>query len=141
MYAQLVMGLFYKRRTESAGWKDMDLVPKAVELIKKMLKLVGKFKTVCAVAGKIFEVTNRATTTMFTVDVVELQCSCMQWQMRGFPCQHAVCALKKIRDDWPKYCSHYYRVESYKSTYAPIIHPLDDPKDWVKSEMELNNPL
>ncbi|XP_026409874.1 uncharacterized protein LOC113304971 [Papaver somniferum] len=141
MYGQLVMGLFYKRRTACVGWTDGQLVPTAVKLIEKMLKLVGKFKTIGCVAGKIYSVTNRDKNKMFTVNIVNQVCSCEQWQMRGFPCQHAVCALKTIRVDWPKCCSPYFRVESYRATYAPVVHPLDDPKDWVKVDMKLNTPI
>ncbi|XP_026443585.1 uncharacterized protein LOC113343670 [Papaver somniferum] len=72
MYGQLVMGLLFKRREESAKWNQNDLVPAAVKLINKTLDLVGKFDTEGSVVG----------------------------QLRGFPYQHAVCALKLLRPNW-----------------------------------------
>lgn len=96
MYGQLVMGLFYKRRNACIGWDSNDLVPTAKKLLKKMLKSTGEYKVGGAVDGKLYEVTS-VHNTIFTVDVEKRTCSCVQWQLRGFPCQHAVCALQQIR--------------------------------------------
>ncbi|XP_026440039.1 uncharacterized protein LOC113338860 isoform X1 [Papaver somniferum] len=52
LYNQLVMGIFHKRRTESATWNPKKLVPKAMKLIGKILKLVGAFDVLPPVLGK-----------------------------------------------------------------------------------------
>lgn len=102
MYNQLVRGLFYKRRTQSAKWSDTELVPTAMTLIKKMMKLVGAFKVEPCILGSLYEVVNKGSKAVFIVNLDENQCSCLQWQMRGFVCQHAVCCLKSFRPDWTK---------------------------------------
>ncbi|XP_026442612.1 uncharacterized protein LOC113342213 [Papaver somniferum] len=73
--------------------------------------------------------------SVFTVNILAKTCSCLQWQLRGFPCMHAVSALHSIRPQWRKYCSDYYSVENYKATYAPTFAPLDDKSEWVQPNM------
>ncbi|XP_026439739.1 uncharacterized protein LOC113338559 [Papaver somniferum] len=119
MYGQLVMGLFFKRREESAKWDENGLVPAAVKLINKMLDLVGKFDAEGSVVGQIYLVTNVITKKIFTVNIVGKQCTCLQWQLRGFPCQHVVCALKLLRPNWKE------------TTYADVVKPLEDITEWV----------
>ncbi|XP_026377971.1 uncharacterized protein LOC113272335 [Papaver somniferum] len=129
MYGQLVMGLFYKRRNACVGWDSGDLVPTAKKLLKKMFKKTGEYKVEGVVAGKLYEVTS-IHNTIFTVDLEKHTCSCMQWQLRGFPCQHAVCALQQIRPNWVEYCARYYSVDNYRTTYSPDMVPLEGPEDW-----------
>ncbi|XP_026381200.1 uncharacterized protein LOC113275851 isoform X2 [Papaver somniferum] len=131
MYANLVMGTWYNRRTESASWVDGNLVPTAVTLIKKMLEFVTDYGVDPCVAGELYMVTSPKN-SVFTVNILAKTCSCLQWQLRGFPCMHAVSALHSIRPQWRKYCSDYYSVENYKATYAPTFAPLDDKSEWVQ---------
>lgn len=100
LYNQLVRGLFYKRAKESATWDPEGLVPTAMTLIEKMLKLVGAFKVTPSVLGEVYEVVNRGSKAIFIVDLKAKTCTCLQWQLRGFVCQHSVCALKSFRPDW-----------------------------------------
>ncbi|XP_026458501.1 uncharacterized protein LOC113359017 [Papaver somniferum] len=101
---QLVMSLFHKRRKESAKWNPNGLVPTAMKLI------------------------------VFIVNLEEKQCSCLQWKLREFVCQHVVCCLKPFRPDWTKYCSHYYTVAAYRATYAPVVCPFPPQEDWPQLE-------
>ncbi|XP_026396521.1 uncharacterized protein LOC113291170 [Papaver somniferum] len=105
LYNQMVMGLFHKRRTESATWNPKKLVPKAMKLIRKMLKLVGAFDVLPYVLGKLYEVAN-----------------------------HEVYCLKSLRPDWTKYCSKYYTVAAHRATYAPAIAPFTGKDDWPELE-------
>lgn len=141
MYGQLVMGLLFKRREESAKWNENGLVPAAVKLINKMLDLVGKFDTEGSVVGQVYLVTNVITKKIFTVNIIDKQCTCLQWQLRGFPCQHVVCALKLLRPNWKDYCAPYYSVEYYRTIYANVVTPLEDITEWVwedKATMNVN---
>ncbi|XP_026410549.1 uncharacterized protein LOC113305760 [Papaver somniferum] len=140
MYGQLVMELFYKRRNACVGWDSGDLVPTAKKLLKKMFKKTGEYKVEGALAGKIYEVTS-IHNTVFTVDLEKHTCSCMQWQLRGFPCQHAICALQQIRPSWVEYCARYYSVDNYRTTYAPDMVPLEGPEDWDEPRTIIVPPL
>ncbi|XP_026428962.1 uncharacterized protein LOC113324901 [Papaver somniferum] len=120
LYNQLVMSLFHKRRKESAKWNPNGLVSTAMKLIGKLCKLVGAFKVDPYVSGKLYEVINEDSKAVFIVNLEEKQCSCLQWQLRGFVSQHDVCCLKSFRSDWTKYFSHYYSVAAYRDTYAQV---------------------
>lgn len=72
------MGLLFKRKEESAKWDQNSLVPAATKLINKMLDLVGKFDTEGSVVGKVYLVTNVSTKKIFTVNIVDKQCTCLQ---------------------------------------------------------------
>lgn len=100
LYNQLVRSLFYRRNMESAKWNEEELVPTAMKLIERMLKLVGAFKVEPSILGVLYEVVNRSSKAIFIVNLEGKTCTCLQWQMRGFVCQHAVCALKSFRPDW-----------------------------------------
>ncbi|KAK1353101.1 MULE domain-containing protein [Heracleum sosnowskyi] len=140
MYGQLVMGLFYNRRNACVGWDSGDLVPSAKKLLKLMLKKLGEYKVAGAVADKVYEVTS-IHSSVFTVDLNKKTCSCVQWQLRGFPCQHAVCALQQIRPNWIQYCAKYYSVDNYKITYAEGMIPLEGPDDWEEPRVIIVPPL
>ncbi|KAK1390978.1 hypothetical protein POM88_019156 [Heracleum sosnowskyi] len=105
MYGQLVMGLFYKRINACVGRDSGDLVPSAKKLLKLMFKKIGEYKVAGAVAGKVYE-------------------------LRGFPCQYAVCVLQQVRPNWVQYCARYYLVDNYKITYASGLVPLEGPDNW-----------
>ncbi|XP_026428015.1 uncharacterized protein LOC113323881 [Papaver somniferum] len=132
LYDQLVMSLFHKKRKESAKWDPTGLVPTALKLIGKVCKLVGAFKVGRCVSGKLYEVTNEGSKTVFIVK--EKQCICLQWQLRGFVFQHVVCYLKPFRPDWTKYCSHYYTVVVYGATYSPVVLPIPSQEDYPDLE-------
>ncbi|XP_026453169.1 uncharacterized protein LOC113353909 [Papaver somniferum] len=130
LYNQLVLSLFHKRRKESEKWNPNGLVPTAMKLIGKLCKLVGAFKVDPCVSGKLYEVTNEGSKAVFIVNLEEKQCSCLQWQLRGFVCQHDVCCLNPSRPDWTKYCSYYYSVAAYRATYAQVVFPFPPQEDW-----------
>ncbi|KAH0730497.1 hypothetical protein KY289_001685 [Solanum tuberosum] len=41
------------------------------------------------------------------IDMTRKTCSCRLWQLRGIPCQHAVCALYHIRQEPEDYVEHW----------------------------------
>ncbi|XP_026429724.1 uncharacterized protein LOC113326164 [Papaver somniferum] len=133
MYGDLVMNTWYKRRNESAKWRDGDIVPKAMKLIEKMIALNPNFKLVPAVKYKVYEVIS-VHEEVFIVDLEKKLCSCLQWELRGFPCQHDVCALAPMRPNWAEYCSPYYTVDYYKKTYAPDFNLLEGVANWIEPE-------
>ncbi|XP_026378356.1 uncharacterized protein LOC113272772 [Papaver somniferum] len=110
LYGELVMKMFTKRREQCTKWKSGDLVPKAKDLIKKMLAISEKFHVQASVVG--------------------------EWQFRGFPCQHVVSSLKTFSPNWADYCSPYYSVDYYRTIYAPNVFPLEDISDYPEPPME-----
>ncbi|XP_026400586.1 uncharacterized protein LOC113296497 [Papaver somniferum] len=103
MYTHLVMVLFSNRRKLAATWQAGDLVPAGKDIIKVMCDLRGNYECDPSIERKVYEVTNKATSKVFVVRVEEKSCTCRQW-----------------------YCSKYYTVDYYRTTYSWSITPLGD---------------
>ncbi|XP_026417243.1 uncharacterized protein LOC113312721 [Papaver somniferum] len=116
-------------RNESENWQDGEIVPKAMKLITKMQDLNHLFELTGDVRGRVYEVRS-VHDAVFFVDLSKKSCSCLQWQLRGFPCQHAIVALTPLRPNWVDYYDPVYSVEYYKNTYAPEFEPLSAEIDW-----------
>ncbi|KAL5727687.1 hypothetical protein ACHQM5_000855 [Ranunculus cassubicifolius] len=76
----------------------------------------------------------------FFVDIEKLTCTCVQWQLSGVPCIHAVAVLLPRREPWARYCAPFYSVESFRKTYAGFIYPLDNIEDWEQFLYNLEDP-
>ncbi|KAI3975844.1 hypothetical protein MKX01_015392 [Papaver californicum] len=138
---QKKLGLYAKRAAFAATLKDEELVPAALTLISKMKECIGKYHSKPSQMLKMYEVINILTKKVFTIDIVSKTCTCVQWQLREFPCPHAVCALVKLRPNWALYCSKYYTVEYYKNTYVFSITPLgNSTDDFPKPQVDIIHP-
>ncbi|XP_026384253.1 uncharacterized protein LOC113279805 [Papaver somniferum] len=118
MYAHLVMVLFSKRRKLASNWQLRDVVPAGKDLIEVMSNLRGNYECDPSEELKVYEVTKKATGKVFVVKVEQQTCTCRQWQLRQFPCLHAVKALFPLNPDWAQYCSKYYTG----TTIGPPTH-------------------
>ncbi|XP_026399786.1 uncharacterized protein LOC113295674 [Papaver somniferum] len=110
MYNKLVMGLFFNRRNESENWQDGEIVPKEMKLITKMHDSNHLFELTGAVRGRVYEVRS-VHDAVFVMDLPKKSCSCLQCQLRGFPCQHAVVALTPLKPNLVDYCDLNILVE------------------------------
>ncbi|KAG5556704.1 hypothetical protein RHGRI_007094 [Rhododendron griersonianum] len=72
-------------------------------------------------SADIFEVD---TDSSVCVDIGRRTCSCCWWQLNGFPCCHAVCAIKYSGKDLNLYVERYFHVESYRQVYSKPIYPV-----------------
>lgn len=103
-----------------------------MQLISKVCDLTTNFKLDDVVRGKVYEVTS-CHGDIFAINLPKNTCTCLQWQLRGFVCQHVVCALKPMIPVWDEYRDKYYWVDSYKKTYAPEFNSLLGPDDYEKT--------
>ena len=71
------------------------------------------------------------------MDIVNRRCSCRSWQLRGIPCPHGVAALHYKNLEPIHYVASCYSKETYLSTYAHFIQPMNNMKMWSTS----NNPI
>ncbi|KAG5591416.1 hypothetical protein H5410_041930 [Solanum commersonii] len=71
------------------------------------------------------------------VDIVSKSCSCRSWQLKGIPCPHGVAALHYKELEPIHYMASYYSKETYLSTYAHFIQPMNNMNMWPTS----NNPI
>ncbi|KAH0670542.1 hypothetical protein KY285_024820 [Solanum tuberosum] len=72
-----------------------------------------------------------------TVDIVSRSCSCRSWQLRGIPCPHGAAALHYKELEPIHSVASCYSKETYLSTYAHFIQPMNNMKMWPAS----NNPI
>ncbi|XP_059285047.1 uncharacterized protein LOC132038388 [Lycium ferocissimum] len=72
----------------------------------------------------------------YTVNMSTKSCSCRTWQLRGIPCQHAVCAYYHIELEPEHFVEHWYRKDTFLKAYSHFIQPIPNMKMWP----ETNNP-
>lgn len=81
--------------------------------------------------GSTFEVRGESVDI---VDTDHWDCSCKEWQLNGLPCCHAIAVFQCIGRNPYDYCSRYFTVESYRTTYAESIHPVPNVERPIKGE-------
>ncbi|KAH9681546.1 SWIM-type domain-containing protein [Citrus sinensis] len=69
------------------------------------------------------------------VDVLQKTCSCNEFQIDQFPCEHVVAVCKHMRT-YSVYdlCAHYYSVNAWVTAYAESIYPVGPQEEWDVSE-------
>ncbi|KAG5630057.1 hypothetical protein H5410_001774 [Solanum commersonii] len=72
-----------------------------------------------------------------TMDIISRSCSCRSWQLRGIPCPHGVTSLHCKELEPIHYVASCYSKETYLSTNAHFIQPMNNMKMWPTS----NNPI
>lgn len=65
------------------------------------------------------------------VDLEAKTCGCGRWQLNGIPCPYAICAIYRNRRYLEEYISKWYLMDTYRLSYAPSIHPMPEPSDWL----------
>ncbi|KAL7246205.1 hypothetical protein ACSBR2_001354 [Camellia fascicularis] len=75
-------------------------------------------------------------------------CSCFQWQLNGFPCAHAMVAVRKRSRHLNDLVEPHFYVSAYRSTYTASIFPIPtveqpplDPHDYVINPPDMKRPL
>ncbi|CAB4316941.1 unnamed protein product [Prunus armeniaca] len=113
------MEAFYSRRVESNQWVTR-LTPSKEEKLQKETTIARSLQVLLS-QGSTFEVRGESVDI---VDIDHWDCSCKGWQLTGLPCCHAIAVFECIGRNPYDYCSRYFTVESYRSTYAESIHPV-----------------
>jgi hypothetical protein len=78
------------------------------------------------------------------VNTEENECTCLEWQHTGKPCEHAIlCLASKPKLNMHPYLHEYYSVAKFKAAYATPIQLLTDQSQWpeVENEFSLCPPL
>ncbi|KAI8572669.1 hypothetical protein RHMOL_Rhmol01G0217400 [Rhododendron molle] len=107
------------RRERVSKWEQV-LCPYGESRLEKLYDLVKTWKVIPSSAD-IFEVD---TDPSVCVDIGRRTCSCCWWQLNGFPCCHAVCAIKYSGKDLNLYVERYFHVENYRQVYSMPIYPV-----------------
>jgi hypothetical protein len=90
------------------------------------------------------EVRDTKTGRRHVVDTELHECTCLEWQHTGKPCEHAILFLaSRPRLNMHPYLHEYYSVRRFKAAYANPIPALTDQSQWPEVEIEftLSPPL
>ncbi|KAG5547707.1 hypothetical protein RHGRI_013411 [Rhododendron griersonianum] len=107
-------------KDERASKWEQVICPYGESRLENLYDLVKTWKVIPSSAD-IFEVD---TDPSVCVDIGRRTCSCCWWQLNGFPCCHAVCAIKYSGKDLNLYVERYFHVESYRQVYSKPIYPV-----------------
>ena len=122
----------YQAKRESIEKSTGRLCPRIV----KKLEEIGLDASYCVAvyAGEnMFEVTC-PTGKQFVVDLRRKLCGCRQWEMTGILCPHAFCAILYVCGDPEDYVDECYTIEKDKKAYAPIIYPMPNEEQQIKTQ-------
>ncbi|XP_021640245.2 uncharacterized protein LOC110635274 [Hevea brasiliensis] len=124
-----IMESIYTRRVESNQWMT-KLTPSKEEKLQKETSIARSLQVLLS-HGSTFEVRGESVDI---VDTDHWDCSCKGWQLNGLPCCHAIAVFECIGRNPYDYCSRYFTIESYRSTYAESIHPVPNVDRPIQGE-------
>ncbi|XP_026451566.1 uncharacterized protein LOC113351864 [Papaver somniferum] len=58
------------------------------------------------------------------VDLEHETCTCQRWRVYGFPCAHALAAIRKIKREAIDFISPYFTSDYFRKTYMHAIQPI-----------------
>ncbi|XP_058103268.1 uncharacterized protein LOC131246845 [Magnolia sinica] len=134
--------IFDERFKKSSDWETI-LVPRVEALISILEMPKGNYSVSYGAAD--FEVLDKddADANSLKVDLERQTCSCRLWQMKGYPCPHAIAAIRYNRRNVYDYVDVHYTVAKYRHTYSEHIDPLHLPNTSLslskkRKQVELN---
>ena len=85
------------------------------------------------------EVRDTKTGRRHVVDTELHECTCLEWQHTGKPCEHAILFLaSKPKLNTHPYLHEYYSVAKFKAAYATPIPALTDQSQWPEVDIEFS---
>ncbi|KAL7186973.1 hypothetical protein ACSBR2_028638 [Camellia fascicularis] len=131
-----------KRRDASQTWTG-TICPKMESRLEKAFN-EGKSWKVSQSNADVYEV---HSFPLVTVDIEHRTCSCFKWQLNGFPCAHAMVAVRKSGRDLNTLVEPFFHVSEYRSTYAASIFPIPtveqpsfNPNDFIIKPPAIKRP-
>ncbi|CAA7031669.1 unnamed protein product [Microthlaspi erraticum] len=118
-FVSRIVELVNSSQAKSKEWFS-QLVPSKEESLVEECKKASVLKVfVCS--DTLFEVHDGSVQL---VDISNQTCSCYGWKPTGLPCQHAIAVLNTKGRNLYEYCSGFFTVESYRSTYSEPLGPV-----------------
>lgn len=132
-----LMVLWRKRR--QIGQKlNGRILPTIIRQLKMKTRNLGHLTVISSdsIAAEIWEVN-----TIHNRHVVRTylhECTCMEWQHTGKPCQHAlalITAQETVDVDLEPFVHEYFSVENFRNAYKRLIEPLPDKTQWPQVQL------
>lgn len=115
----MISELVNTRQADSSNWCTKLTPSKHEKLQEEIAHAIGL--KVLFSSDTLFEVHDDVN---HVVDLNKLECTCLGWKTTGLPCRHAIAVFNSTRRTVYEYCSKYFTVDSYRSTYSESIHPV-----------------
>ncbi|RYR20645.1 uncharacterized protein [Arachis hypogaea] len=72
----------------------------------------------------------------YVVDLATGECSCRTWQMSGIPCPHVISCITFKGLNLESYVAYCYKKEAYIKCYQEVIHPVNGPELWERTQYD-----
>ncbi|CAH2079452.1 unnamed protein product [Thlaspi arvense] len=118
-FVSRIVDLVNSSQVKSQEWFT-QLVPSKEESLVEECKKASVLK-VFFCSDTLFEVHDGSVQL---VDISNQTCSCFGWKPTGLPCQHAIAVLNTKGRNLYDYCSVFFTVENYRSTYSETLGPV-----------------
>lgn len=113
------MELMNSRQTDSANWTTKLTPTKEEKILDESIK--ARYLKVLFSSDTLFEVHD---SLIYVVDLNKRECSCATWKATGLPCRHALAVFNRTSRNPYDYCSGYFSVECYQTTYSEVVNPV-----------------
>ncbi|KAF7153246.1 hypothetical protein RHSIM_Rhsim01G0059300 [Rhododendron simsii] len=127
----MITELVNTRKEDSSNWCT-KLTPSKHEKVQEEIAHALGLKVLFS-SDTLFEVHDDVN---HVVDLNKLECTCLGWKTTGLPCRHAIAVFNSTRRTVYDYCSKYFTVDSYRSTYSESINPVPCGKPAEEEEEE-----
>ncbi|OVA06109.1 zinc finger protein [Macleaya cordata] len=114
-----MMKMMSERRENCRSWKGL-LCPKIEKLIATNFE-VERTWDLTKSYDFVYEVHSDPS---HRVDLMNWFCTCTEWQLRGIPCPHVVCAIQRSGTPIFQFVNSYYSVVNYLNAYLHPIGPI-----------------
>ena len=134
----MIMRLWELRARIGDKLQGQDKLPAVVQQVVNRSRGLAHL---CVVKSSLHggEVRDTKTTRRHVVDTENKECSCLEWQHTGKPCEHAIIFLaSKPKLNMHPYLHEYYSVEKFRAAYAQPIPPLTDQSQWPEVDIEFS---
>ncbi|XP_021764583.1 uncharacterized protein LOC110729168 [Chenopodium quinoa] len=121
------------RMENARSWKDEDITPKIVNLVKEIGKATSKCRAFKSSPGE-YEI--HEGRSQFPLSLNKKICSCGAWQLTGVPCRHAIRACIDAKLDPHDFGSSWYSLKTYKQAYSVCINPIPNTQQWPADESD-----
>ncbi|OVA08264.1 zinc finger protein [Macleaya cordata] len=114
-----MMKMMSECREKCRSWKGL-LCPKIEKLIATNFE-VGRTWDLAKSSDFVYEVHSDPS---HRVDLMNWFCRCTEWQLRGIPCVHVVCAIQRSGTPIFQFVNSYYSAVNYLNAYLHPIKPI-----------------
>jgi hypothetical protein len=133
---ELIM-VFWEKRRRIGGKLCGTILPAIVHQLNIRSRGLGHLKVVNAGNGHAEVFDNSPKQDRHIVDLGAKECSCLEWQHTGTPCDHAIVVITSFRiERIENYVHDYYSVQKFREAYRRVIYPIRDRSQWPQFDMD-----